>query len=125
MKILSGLSNLPSLITVKNAYAASSAGAAAGTGTASGGWESSLMNFAPLIAIVVIFYLLVILPQQKRTKDHKKMIESLKVGDEVLTTGGIFGIITGIADQVFTIEIAKDVKIKITKSAIAAKTAKQ
>ncbi len=116
MKILSALTNL---FSVKNAYAA---GAASST---SSGWESTLMNFGPLIAIVVIFYLLVILPQQKRTKDHKKMIESLKVGDEVLTTGGIFGIITGIADQLFTIEIAKDVKIKITKSAIATKTVKQ
>ena len=119
MKILYGLSSLSGMFSVKNAYAAS------GAASASGGWESTLMNFAPLIAIVVIFYLLVILPQQKRTKDHKRMIESLKVGDEVLTTGGIFGVITGIADQLFTIEIAKDVKIKITKSAIATKTVKQ
>ena len=119
MKILSGLSGLSGQFSVKNAYAAS------GAASASGGWESTLMNFAPLIAIVAIFYLLVILPQQKRTKEHKKMIESLKVGDEVLTTGGIFGVITGIADQLFTIEIAKDVKIKITKSAIATKTIKQ
>ncbi len=117
MKILSSLSGLFNIFTVKNAYAAS--------GAASGGWEANLINFAPLIAIVIIFYLLVILPQQKRTKDHKKMIESLKVGDEVLTNGGIFGIITGIADQVFTVEIARDVKIKITKSAIATKTIKQ
>ncbi|MHB8231867.1 MAG: preprotein translocase subunit YajC [bacterium] len=118
MKILSDLSGLLNPFAVKNAFAASSA-------SASGGIEATLLNFAPLIAIVVIFYLLVILPQQKRTKDHKKMIESLKTGDEVLTNGGIFGIITGIADQVFTIEIAKDVKIKITKNAIATKTPKQ
>jgi preprotein translocase subunit YajC len=119
MKILSDLSGLLSKFAVKNAYAGSGAPAA------SGGWKATLESFAPLIAIVVIFYLLVILPQQKRTKDHKKMIESLKVGDEVLTNGGIFGIITGIADQVFTVEIAKEVKIKITKSAIATKTTKQ
>ncbi|MHB1601897.1 MAG: preprotein translocase subunit YajC, partial [bacterium] len=119
MKILSSLSGLFNNFAVKPAYAAG------GGTTSSGVWEATLINFAPLIAIVVIFYLLVILPQQKRTKDHKKMIESLKVGDEVLTTGGIFGVITGIADQLFTIEIAKDVKIKITKSAIATKTVKQ
>ncbi len=117
MKILSDLSKTFNLFAVKNAYAAAS--------PANGGWKSTLLNFAPLIAIVAIFYLLVILPQQKRTKDHKKMLESLKVGDEVLTNGGIFGIITGIAEQVFTIEIAKDVKIKVTKSAIATKTIKQ
>ena len=117
MKILSVLSDLLNVLKVKSAYAAGSAPAKTG-----GGWESTLKNFAPLIAIVAIFYLLVILPQQKRTKEHKKMIDSLKVGDEVLTTGGIFGVITGIADQLFTVEIAKDVKIKITKSAIATKT---
>ena len=117
MKIVSVLSDLLNVLKIKSAYAAG--GAPAKTG---GGWESTLESFAPLIAIVAIFYLLVILPQQKRTKEHKKMIDSLKVGDEVLTTGGILGVITGIADQLFTIEIAKDVKIKITKSAIATKT---
>ncbi len=120
MKIIPGLSNLFNIFAAKTAEAASS-GTASSQG---GGWEATLINFAPLIAIVVIFYLLVILPQQKRTKDHRKMIESLKVGDEILTNGGIYGIINGIADQVFTIEIAKDVKIKIAKSAIAAKTNK-
>lgn len=119
MKILSDLFSLLNPLAVKNAYAAAGA-----TGTF-GGIKADLVNFAPLIAIVIIFYLLVILPQQKRTRNHKKMIESLKTGDEILTNGGIYGIITGIADQVFTIEIAKDVKIKITKSAIAAKTSKQ
>ncbi len=120
MKILSDLPGLFNIFEVKPAYAAGGAPAKAG-----GGWEATLMNFAPLIAIVAIFYLLVILPQQKRTKEHRKMIESLKVGDEIMTTGGIYGIITGIAEQVFTVEIAKDVKIKITKSSVAAKTAKQ
>ena len=119
MKILSALSQSLNPFSVKNAFAAS--GAASG----GGGWEATLINFAPLIAIVVIFYLLVILPQQKRTKDHKKMIGDIKVGDEVLTNDGMFGIITGIADQVFTIEIAKDVKIKVTKNSIATKTQKQ
>ncbi|MCL4498548.1 MAG: preprotein translocase subunit YajC [Deltaproteobacteria bacterium] len=115
---MKNLFNPFNLFTVKNAYAASAAS------SGQGGWEGTLWSFAPLIAIVVIFYLLVILPQQKRTKDHKKMIDSLKVGDEILTNGGIYGIISGIADQVFTIEIAKDVKIKIAKNAIATKTSK-
>ncbi len=116
---MKNLFNPFNLFTVKNAYAASAASSGG-----QGGWEGTLWSFAPLIAIVVIFYLLVILPQQKRTKDHKKMIDSLKVGDEILTNGGIYGIISGIADQVFTIEIAKDVKIKIAKNAIATKTSK-
>jgi preprotein translocase subunit YajC len=116
MKILSSLFNL---FNATNAYAASS-----GSSSGAGGWQSEIWSFAPLIAIVVIFYLLVILPQQKRTKDHKKMVDALKVGDEVVTNGGIYGIVSGIADQVFTLEIAKDVKIKIAKNTIAAKVSK-
>ncbi|MCL4542471.1 MAG: preprotein translocase subunit YajC [Deltaproteobacteria bacterium] len=116
MEILSDLFNL---FTVKNAAAAAAAASSGG-----GGWQQTFWSFAPLIAIVVIFYLLVILPQQKRTKDHRKMIESLRVGDEILTNGGMYGIISGIAEQVFTLEIAKDVKIKIAKNAIATKTSK-
>ncbi len=112
MEILHGFLNL---FTVENAYAA-------GAGKAQGGWESTFIGFAPLIAIVVIFYLLVILPQQKRTKDHKKMVEDLKVGDEVLTNGGIIGNIAGIADKAFTLEIAPNVKVKIARSAVAART---
>jgi preprotein translocase subunit YajC len=111
MKILSDVLNL---FYPTNAYAA---GAAVGGSSL----QSEIWSFAPLIAIVVIFYLLVILPQQKRTKDHKKMIDSLKIGDQVITNGGIYGVVAGIADQVFTLEIAKDVKIKVAKNTIATK----
>ncbi len=109
------LSNLFNLFTVKNAYAASS-------GQSS--FQGTLISFAPLIAIVVIFYLLVIVPQQKRTKKHKQMMESLRTGDEVLTNGGIYGVISGVAENVFTLEIAKDIRIKIAKNAVATKTSK-
>lgn len=114
MEILKSFLNL---FTVNSAYAASSGAASGG-----GNWGTTLESFAPLIAIVVIFYLLVILPQQKRTKDHKKMIDTLKVGDEILTNGGVFGKISGIADQAFTLEIAQNVKIKIAKNSVATKT---
>lgn len=115
MTIISGLLNL---LSAKNAWAGGSAV------SSQGGWEQTLWGFAPLLAIVVIFYLLVMMPQQKRTKEHRRMLESLRVGDEILTNGGIYGIISGIAEQVYTIEITKDVKIKIAKNAIATKTSK-
>ncbi len=111
MKILSDAFNL---FDATKAYAAPAAGGGSSL-------QSEIWSFAPLIAIVVIFYLLVIMPQQKRTKEHKKMIDSLKIGDQVITNGGIYGVVSGIADQVFTLEIAKDVKIKIAKNTIATK----
>ncbi len=111
MKILSYAFNL---FDATKAYAAGAAGGGSSL-------QSEIWSFAPLIAIVVIFYLLVIMPQQKRTKDHKKMIDSLKIGDQVITNGGIYGMVSGIADQVFTLEIAKDVKIKVAKNTIATK----
>ncbi len=115
------LLNFFNSFNVKNVYAAANAGASGGSAS---GWQTEFWSFAPLIAIIVIFYLLVIMPQQKRTKEHKNMIESLKTGDEVITTGGVYGTITGVADKVFTLEIAKDVKIKINRTMIAGKVSK-
>jgi preprotein translocase subunit YajC len=76
--------------------------------------------FLPLIIIFVIFYFLLIMPQQKRNKKHRQLIDSLKAGDEVVTSGGIYGKIDNVIDQnTFLIEIAKGVKIKVNRNAIA------
>jgi preprotein translocase subunit YajC len=76
--------------------------------------------FLPLIIIFVIFYFLLIMPQQKRNKKHRQLIDSLKAGDEVITSGGIYGKIDNVIDQnTFLIEIAKGVKIKVNRNAIA------
>ncbi len=82
---------------------------------------SALMGMMPLVLMFVIFYFLLIRPQQKRAKEHKAMLEALKRGDEVITTGGIHGKITGVTDDVLTVEIAPNVKVRVSRSAVAAK----
>jgi len=79
----------------------------------------SLSAFVPIILIFVIFYFLLIRPQQKRQKDHQSMVEALKKGDQVVTAGGIHGTVTSVAENLATVEIAQNVKIKVTKSSIA------
>jgi preprotein translocase subunit YajC len=87
-----------------------------GEGGALGGFSA----FVPIILIFVIFYFLLIRPQQKRQKEHQKMVEELKKGDSVVTAGGIHGTVTGVADNIATVEIANNVRIKVTKSSVAA-----
>lgn len=79
-------------------------------------------GFITLIFIFVIFYLLLILPQQKRQKQHKKMIEALKRGDEVITMGGVHGTIVQLDDAtvVLRVDKDKDIKIRVNRNAIAA-----
>ena len=84
-----------------------------------GGAGQMLTSFLPLILIFVIFYFLLIRPQQKRAKQHKTFMENLKKGDTVITSGGLYGKITGITDEAVTIEIAEKVRVKILKSAVA------
>ncbi len=89
-------------------------------GTQPGGGQSSqIMAFLPLILLFAVFYFLLIRPQQKRARTHKQFIEGLKKGDRVVTSGGMYGTITGVTDDAVTIEIAEKVRIKVLKSAIA------
>ena len=83
----------------------------------------TLMGLMPLVLMFVIFYFLLIRPQQKRAKEHKAMLEALKKGDEIVTSGGLQGRITGLEDTALTIEIAKDVRVKIDRQAVARKRA--
>jgi preprotein translocase subunit YajC len=84
-----------------------------------GGAGGSMMSFLPIILIFVIFYFLLIRPQQKRAKDHKALLSSLKVGDQVLTGGGIYGRVTGLRDDVITVEISDKVRVKVNRGSIA------
>jgi preprotein translocase subunit YajC len=82
---------------------------------------SSFTNFLPLILITLVFYFLIIRPQQKKNKDHQEKLKNLAKGDEIITTGGLIGKIVQIipnSDQLL-IEIAKDVEVKIHKIYIA------
>jgi len=73
-----------------------------------------------LAAIFAIFYFLLIRPQQKRTKEHQELLKSLKRGDDVVTTGGIFGRIAEIEEGTVLLEVAEKVKIKVARDQIAA-----
>ncbi len=85
-------------------------------GGASGG---GLVSLLPLVVIFVIFYFLLIRPQQKRAKQHKELVASLKKGDEVVTSGGLLGKITGTDDNFVSVEIASGVNVKIQRHAVA------
>lgn len=89
-------------------------------GGAAGGAESGWGFILPMIVIFVIFYFLLIRPQQKKQKELKAMIDNLAYGDTVITSGGIHGKITGLTDTIATLEIADKVRIKVSRSAIGA-----
>lgn len=80
---------------------------------------SLLTQFIPLILIFAIFWFLVIRPQQKKAKNHRLMVDSLKKGDEIITDGGIQGTIQKVADNLVTLEIAPKVPIKLVRSRVA------
>jgi len=80
---------------------------------------SDLMAFLPMIAIFVVFYFLLIRPQQKRAKETKAMLSALQKGDEVITAGGIVGKISKLNDQYAAIEISPNVEISVQRGAIS------
>lgn len=77
-----------------------------------------------MIAMLAIFYFLLIRPQQKKQKEHKAMLSSLQKGDVIFTAGGIHGKITGLTDNTITLEVADRVRIKINRSAVGGLLAK-
>ncbi|HBJ75462.1 MAG TPA: preprotein translocase subunit YajC [Syntrophaceae bacterium] len=81
-----------------------------------GDWSFIIM----MVVIFGIFYFLMIRPQQKKQKELKTMLDNLAYGDTVMTSGGIHGKVTGLADAVITLEIADKVRIKVARSAIGA-----
>lgn len=92
---------------------------AMGAGNGGGGGMGSLASFLPLILMFVVFYFLLIWPQQKKAKAHRQLLANLQKGDNVVTASGIYGQITGITDTTVTLEIAEKVRIKISRSAVA------
>ncbi len=95
------------------AYAMGSGGG--GAGGQGGGFSA----FIPLILMFAIFYFLLIRPQQKKAKQHKTLLASLKKGDKVVSTGGLHGMVTGLTDDVVTMEIAPKVRVKVSRGSIA------
>lgn len=89
-----------------------------GTGGA-GGQGGGLGAFLPLILMFAIFYFLLIRPQQKKAKQHKLLLSSIKKGDRVISSGGLHGVVTGLTDDVVTMEIAPKIRVKVSRGSIA------
>jgi preprotein translocase subunit YajC len=83
------------------------------------GGEAGLINFVFLIVIFVIFYFLLLRPQMKRAKEHKKMCESLSKNDELVTNGGVVGRVSKVDDGFISLEIAQGVTVQLQKTAVA------
>jgi preprotein translocase subunit YajC len=78
-----------------------------------------LGGILPLIVIMVVFYLLVFMPMRKKQKKLEAVIAALKSGDKIITNSGIYGVIAGVKDKTFILKISEQVKIEISKSAVA------
>jgi preprotein translocase subunit YajC len=89
-------------------------------GAASPGSAGGLASFIPLVLMFVIFYFLLIRPQQKKTKEHRDMVAGVKKGDRIITSGGIHGQVTSVDDTTLTVEISDKVRIKLNRANIAA-----
>ena len=92
---------------IQNAYA---------QGATQGGGFSPILI---MVAFIALMYFMMIRPQQKRQKEHAALVSALSVGDEILTSGGILGIVTGISDHYAIVKIADNTEIKIQKSSVA------
>ena len=93
---------------ISNAYAEAAAAAP----------QNGLMNFLPLIALIAVFYFLILRPQSKRAKEQKAMIAALQRGDEVVTIGGEVGTVSKVYEQYVGLEIAENLVVTVQKSAI-------
>lgn len=79
------------------------------------------MSFLPLILIFAVFYLLIMRPQAKKQKELQRMLSELKKGDEVVTSGGIIGRVTGVKDTELVLQVQEGVRIRVLRSAITGK----
>src|SRR6185295_6492265 len=89
-------------------------------GTPAAPQANQLVSFLPFVLIIVVFYFVLLRPQQKRAKEQRQMMDALKSGDEIVTNGGILGRITDVAEHFVTLEIADGVRIKVQKHMVAA-----
>lgn len=93
---------------ISNAYAETAAAAPQG----------GFMDFLPLIALIAVFYFLVLRPQSKRAKEHKAMVAALQRGDEIITVGGEVGTVSKVYEEYVGVEIAENVEVTVQKAAI-------
>lgn len=84
-----------------------------------GAGGSGLIGILPMVLIFVVFYFLLIRPQQKRAKEHRAMVASLEEGDEIVTNGGVLGKITEVDDNFASVQIAEGITVKVQRPAIS------
>lgn len=92
--------------------------AVAETAATGGAQGDPMFNIFVMVALFAVFYFLLIRPQAKRAKEHKKMASGLQKGDEVVTSGGVLGKITHVGDDYVSLQIADNVEVKIQRSAV-------
>lgn len=78
-----------------------------------------LSSLLPFLLIILVFYFLILRPQQKRQKERQKLLESVKKGDKIITSGGMHGVVEGIEDKTVLVKISDNTKVKIEKSAVS------
>lgn len=86
---------------------------------AAGAAPSALIQFAPLALIFVVFYFLLIRPQQQKAKEQRTMIDNLKRNDEVIMAGGLYGKVVALNDKVLTLEIAPNVRVRVERAQVS------
>jgi len=89
-----------------------------GTTPDAGGQSSAIVSMIPFLLILIIFYFVLIRPQQKQLQKHRQFLGSLKKGDEVITESGMFGTVIGVSEDSVVLRIAENVKVKFLKSKI-------
>jgi len=82
------------------------------------GGPPTLVSFLPLVLVFGVFYLFLIRPQQQKAKEHRTMLANLKKNDEIITNGGLYGRVLALADDVITVEIAPNVKVRVSRPQI-------
>ena len=94
-------------------------------GAASGGPAAALIQFLPIIGLIVLFYFLMIRPQQRRVKQHQEMVKSVRRGDTVISSGGLVGKVTKVVDDdQIEVEIAEGVRVRQMRSMVSEVRAK-
>ncbi len=83
------------------------------------GAPPALVSFLPLLLVFVVFYFLLIRPQQQKAKELRTMLENLKKNDEVITAGGLYGRIMALTEEVVTLEIAQNIRVRVSRPQIA------
>jgi len=93
--------------------------AAAQAPPAPGGMQQLVAGMMPLVLVFVIMYLLILRPQQTKAKQHSEMVNRLKVGDKIVTSGGIHGTISGVKDRTVMVKVAEKVEMELSRSSVA------